>query len=247
MKENKELEKDDLYVDADMDVDCDIGQEITCYIETWFDVDKKFGIHISDEDGAWLNMYGKYNPFADTLRIECEISRDDGSEYFDYAPTAAESQLVKDMITEKIREVYGQTPQEFCEDAVFLDGEEVYVYQNTRNLSVRQLLEQDARIKAHLKTNDYEKGGSISIALPMSMAGEHYQNMIDYCRSRGISKIIVEDKRDIASDSKTLRRVLNDICGNGITVELAETGISYAPVDSVQEQQADELTMGGQS
>ena len=34
MRENKELEKDDLCVDAYMDVDCDIGQEITVYIET---------------------------------------------------------------------------------------------------------------------------------------------------------------------------------------------------------------------
>lgn len=116
MKENKELEKDDLRVDADMDVDCDIGQEITVYFESWFDVDEKFGIHINDEDGAWLNLYGKYNPFADTLRIECEISRDDGSEYFDYEPTAAETQLMKDMITEKIMQTHGQTPQEFCSE-----------------------------------------------------------------------------------------------------------------------------------
>ena len=116
MKENKELEKDDLRVDADMDVDCDIGQEITVYFESWFDVDEKFGIHINDEDGAWLNLYGKYNPFADTLRIECEISRDDGSEYFDYKPTATETQLMKDMIAEKIMQTHGQTPQEFCNE-----------------------------------------------------------------------------------------------------------------------------------
>lgn len=116
MKENNEFEKNDLRVDAEMEVDCDIGQEITVYFESWFDVDRKFGIHINDEDGTWLNMYGKYNPFADTLRIECEISRDDGSESFDYEPTATEAQLMKDMIAEKIREVYHQTPQEFCEE-----------------------------------------------------------------------------------------------------------------------------------
>lgn len=116
MKENKELEKEDLRVDADMDVDCDIGQEITVYFESWFDVDKKFGIHINDEDGAWLNLYGKYNPFADTLRIECEISRDNGGEYFDYEPTASEARLMKEMIAEKIKEIHGQTPQEFCND-----------------------------------------------------------------------------------------------------------------------------------
>ena len=105
-----------LEVDADMEVDCDIGHQITCYLETWFDVDKKFGINTASEDGTWLNMYAKYNPFADTLRIECEISRDNGSSYFDYEPTNAESQLIKDMIAEKLMQTHGQTPQEFCED-----------------------------------------------------------------------------------------------------------------------------------
>ena len=91
-------------------------QEITVYIEPWFDVDKKFGLDITDEDSTWLNLYGRYNPFADTLHLECEISREDGSEYFDYTPTEAESALIKDMIAEKIREQWNQTPQEFCEN-----------------------------------------------------------------------------------------------------------------------------------
>lgn len=116
MKENKELERNDIAIDRDMEVDYDIGQEIMVYIETWFDVDKKFGLNIADEDGTWLNMYGKNDPFEDSLRIECEISRDNGSEYFDYTPTDAESALIKDMIAEKIREQWDQTPQEFCEN-----------------------------------------------------------------------------------------------------------------------------------
>ena len=116
MTENNGFARRDLAVDRDMEVDCDIGQEITAYIETWFDVDQKFGTNIADEDGTWLNMYGKYNPFEDTLRIECEISRDNGSEYFDYQPTDSEAQLLKEMIADKIREEYHQTPQEFCGD-----------------------------------------------------------------------------------------------------------------------------------
>ena len=116
MKENNELERADIAVDREMEVDCDIGQEITVYIETWFDVDKKFGVQTADDDSTWLNMYGKYNPFEDTLRIECEISRDNGSEYFDYEPTAAETQLIKEMIVEKIMQTHGQMPQEFCNE-----------------------------------------------------------------------------------------------------------------------------------
>ena len=116
MKENNELERSDIVVDRDMEVDCDIGHQITCYLETWFDVDKKFGINTALDDGTWLNMYAKYNPFADTLRIECEISRDSGSSYFDYEPTEAEAQLIKGMIAEKLMQGHGRTPQEFCED-----------------------------------------------------------------------------------------------------------------------------------
>ncbi len=124
MKENKELERSDLVIDHDMEVDCDIGQQITVYIETWFDVDEKFGTHTADDDGTWLNMYGKYNPFEDTLRIECEISHDsEQTESFDYEPTPAEAQLIKDMIAEKIMAEHGQTPQEFCNAVLEAESE----------------------------------------------------------------------------------------------------------------------------
>lgn len=125
MKENKELERADIAIDREMDVDCDIGQEITVYIETWFDVNEKFNINISD-DSTWLNMYGKYNPFTDMLRIECEIDTDINApnEFFDYEPTTAEAQLIKEMIAEKIQEQYGETPQEFCKKIYEQDEDE---------------------------------------------------------------------------------------------------------------------------
>ena len=116
MNANGEFTKDDLAVDRDMEIDCDIGQEILVYFECWFDADRKFSIDTSEND-AWLNMYGRYNPYEDTLTIECEIDRDDGSSYFDYFPTNAESQLMKDIITAKIQEEYHQSPKEFCESA----------------------------------------------------------------------------------------------------------------------------------
>lgn len=116
MKENKELERSDIAIDRDMEVDCDIGQEITVYIETWFDVDEKFGTHTNGDDGSWINMYGKYNPFADTLRIECEVDTEDNlpNKTFDYEPSEAEAKLIKMLIAEKIRKEYDQTPQGFC-------------------------------------------------------------------------------------------------------------------------------------
>ena len=115
MKENNELERSDIRVGDDMQVDCDIGQEITAYLETWFDVDRKFGTDTALDDDKWLNLYAKYNPFEDTLKLECIIDNGETKgEDFEYEPTEDEAKLIKEMITEKIRDDYGQTPQEFC-------------------------------------------------------------------------------------------------------------------------------------
>ena len=117
MTENNEFERHNLAIDRDMEVDCDIGQEIAVYIETWFDVDKKFGTNTAADNDKWLNLYAKYDPFADSLRLEFTVTTADSCEEGEYVPTDAESQLIKDMITQKIREEYCQTPQEFCEEA----------------------------------------------------------------------------------------------------------------------------------
>lgn len=115
MRENNALTRDDIVIDHDMQIDGGEGCEIIAHVETWFDVDRKFHIDTASDDDTWLNMYGRYNPFDDSLRIECEISRKDSSSYFDYEPTKEETQLIKDMIAERIQEDYNQTPQEFCE------------------------------------------------------------------------------------------------------------------------------------
>lgn len=121
MKQNGELTKDDLVVDSEIQIDCDIGQEMIVYFETWFDVDRKFNIHTGMDDGTWLNMYGRFNPFEDTLMIECVISDEEDDSFFDYVPTGAEAQLMKEMIIERIQKEYNQTPKEFCES--FLNGD----------------------------------------------------------------------------------------------------------------------------
>ena len=116
MNSNNELTRDDIAIDNDFGVDRETGQEITAYVETWFDVDKKFGTDTSDED-VWLNMYAMYNPFKDTLKVECVVDKPLESESFDYEPTESEAKLLKNMITEKLQNRYGVTPQDFCRDA----------------------------------------------------------------------------------------------------------------------------------
>ncbi len=117
MKDNLELEREDMYVDRDIQIDDENGQQIVAYLETLFDVNKKFNLNLDSEAGEWVNMYGIYNPCSDFLTIECVISTDDKNETFYYTPTEAESKLIKDMITQKIQEEYGQTPIEFCLDS----------------------------------------------------------------------------------------------------------------------------------
>ena len=116
MTENKELERSDLAIDREMEVDDDNPHQINFYIETWFDVDRKFDLNINAEDGIWLNMYGKYDPYANELQIECEISREEsGGTYFDYTPTENETKLIKDMLAQELKFEHHQTPEEFCE------------------------------------------------------------------------------------------------------------------------------------
>ena len=114
MNKNNEMESQDLRVDNDIQVSED-GHSIIAYLETWFDVERKFGVDLSAED-AWLNLNAMYDPFADKLVMAYEVSTDDHSEVHNYTPTENESALVKAMIAEKIQELYNQTPQEFCRE-----------------------------------------------------------------------------------------------------------------------------------
>ena len=77
MKENLELEREDMYVDRDIQTDDENRQQIVAYLETLFDVNKKFNLSLDSEAGEWVNMYGIYNPFSDFLTVECVISTED--------------------------------------------------------------------------------------------------------------------------------------------------------------------------
>ena len=87
---NGEFTRDDIVVDPDIEVAYD------------------------DED-TWLNMYATYNPSEDTLRIDCLIESEDSEKSFVYEPTEQEAELIKGMITDKIRDVCDMTPEEFLE------------------------------------------------------------------------------------------------------------------------------------
>jgi hypothetical protein len=117
MNSNNELTRNDIYIEPDnVEISFDNGNEISFYIQSWFDVDKKFNLNILNEDDTWLDMNGWYNPYEDKLRIECIIDSPDSTKSFNYEPTENEAKLIKDLLTEAIKNRYNQTPAEFCED-----------------------------------------------------------------------------------------------------------------------------------
>lgn len=122
MNDKNEFTRPEIVIDPDMEVD-DTGT-ITAYIETWFDVDAKFGTHTSDSDSEWLNLYAEYTPKTNTLKMMYQLDRDDGSEFFDYTTTNAEAQLVKDMINECCQKYHGCTAAEYAADIEITGGME---------------------------------------------------------------------------------------------------------------------------
>lgn len=107
------LERTDIAIDPDLFVSFD-GTEIEAYVETWFDVDARFGTNTRDLEDTWLNLYASFNPFEDTLHMEYVVNSPDKSEGSEFVPSNDEASLIKAMIAEKIRELFGMTPEEFC-------------------------------------------------------------------------------------------------------------------------------------
>lgn len=100
MNQNNELMQDDIIIDPDFEIEDDTGI-IIAYIETWFDVDKKFDTKTADNEDEWVNLYAKYNVSEDILQLEYIIENSDKQECFNYSPTDSESQLIKSMIRAK--------------------------------------------------------------------------------------------------------------------------------------------------
>ena len=114
MKSNNELEAKDLRID-DLEVDDEWQQVIVAYMETWFDVDRKFHLDINSQEGTWLNMTVFFNPYKDTVSILCAVDSDEGCEEFYYEPTKNEAEFIKDMIAQKLQIECDQTQKKYCE------------------------------------------------------------------------------------------------------------------------------------
>ena len=117
MKENLELERSDIRVDREMEIDPDNSFHLYVYLETWFDVLKKFDLTPWDDEDTSLDLYAVWNPITDYFICEYVIKSGNGDrEYELYTPTENETKLMKEMIAETLMEESGKTPTEYvCE------------------------------------------------------------------------------------------------------------------------------------
>lgn len=101
-----ELTKDMIKVDGDFSIN-DEQTIVTAYIETWFDVEKKFGVNLEDDPDAGVNFYANYNVKTDELTCEYIVSKNDSCMAYAYSPTESEAELIKQMMQDACWEMHG--------------------------------------------------------------------------------------------------------------------------------------------
>jgi len=111
-----EMNRSNIKIDSDMDIDpYDPPMSVCAYVEIWFDVNKKFGLCLLDDDSTWVNLYATYYPCEHQLVMEYYIDTDESQTGpFYYEPTVEEYKTIIEMIEEKCMEVEGLS----CMDAL---------------------------------------------------------------------------------------------------------------------------------
>ena len=102
----------ELVIDRELWVndECD---SINVYIETWFDVDKKFGTNTRDLPDTWINLYADYWPETNDLLMQYLIDSDTAVTDHEYIPSESDKQLVIRLIEEKCQQEHGCSCAEF--------------------------------------------------------------------------------------------------------------------------------------
>ncbi len=175
------LEKSDLKISEDLSFS-EVPYFVDVYIETYFDIEKKFGLNLKDRDDVWVNLYAKYNPCDNRFRVDYVISSSNSNVWRVYQPTQAETKMMQKLIDEACIKQTGLT----CRDAfirksmeksdeINLVCEEVYedehLYQirNTWDDFVVYTEDETGKLKDHVghkieyATYDKEDGYSFSI------------------------------------------------------------------------------------
>lgn len=76
------------------------GDVISAYLETWFDVDQKFGTHTHNAPEDWVNLYAILNLKENLLTMKYFVDTPTGQQEFSYIPTTMERELVIRLVRE---------------------------------------------------------------------------------------------------------------------------------------------------
>lgn len=98
-------------------------------------------------------------------------------------------------------------------------------------------------LSAYCAENGYQKEGGVSISAPIYRCGAEFQSMIEYCKGRGISKILVESLKDIGRTPDEVNRTVGILCAHGFKVEITDCGQVFSAENKENEEQS--MTMGG--
>lgn len=105
-----DLTKNDIEV-CDLEINDD-SDGISAYLETFFDVDKKFGTSVNDDENSWVNFYAEYFPKSDELKCSYFVDRPNGSECHEYIPTESEKQLILSKMELCSEKTFGESLRE---------------------------------------------------------------------------------------------------------------------------------------
>lgn len=62
------FESGDIEIREDIELNIE-HSNLFVVMEEWFDVDKKFGINVNNDNNVWVNLFADYQPFSGELRI----------------------------------------------------------------------------------------------------------------------------------------------------------------------------------
>jgi len=101
MNNNYEFEEKDIVIcDFEDERDTNIDG-FTFQFEVWFDVERKFNIHL--DEGDWVNAYIVYTDrIKDKIYVLYVIDKEDDCEYDSYIPTYTERELLLNKVKEYI-------------------------------------------------------------------------------------------------------------------------------------------------
>lgn len=132
------LEERDLLIREDLEMDID-RQALNAVIETYFDVDKKFGINTLNDESAWVNLYADYNPVTKDLNVVYYIDVDADSYERQYIPTDEEKQIFINVMEQARAYKYEMSCRAFYISEYFMEADKIRLVceQNGNNYQIR--------------------------------------------------------------------------------------------------------------